>query len=323
MKTKHNKALDYAFLGQRAKARRRAVNLSQTFVSKQLGLCGGTLSSIESGRRKFPRGEKSDRWEDLLEVPRGWLRDVSIPTPDQRLSANWYDSSGLAERAATRRCQLSFSRSAVARYMRVSIGTLLQWEKKLPAEHRGEIENRWEDALRVPRGWLRDVSIQTPDQTADVLVCDLRTLSIHTVVEEIRAVGVFLSQPPNAVVRVNKYSALSKAEKANATMFANRYGAGGGAYVTLQANGTIYGLTRERVRQVIEVMKSRANSIVFMLPTLTRLQKYASTLPANSAATIEKSHRALLGPKLRLADADRFAQDILGSRLLSAHEESI
>lgn len=323
MSTKHNETMDYTLLGRRAKARRHAVNLSQTFIAKQLGLCSSTLSCYEAGIRQLPRGENADRWEMLLEVPPGWLRDVSIPTPDHKLSANWYDSKGLAERAATRRCHLGFSRSAVARIMGVSVGTLVQWEKKIPAEHRGAIENRWEDVLRVPRGWLRDVSILTPDQTADVLVCDLRSNSIHSVVEEIRAVGVFLSQPPNAVVRVSKFTALSKTEKSYATMFANRYGARGRAYITFQASGDIYDLTRERVRQVIKLMKSRSNGPVFVLPNLNRLKKITSTVSANSIAQIEKSHRALLGPKLRLADADRFAQDVLGYRLVPAHEESI
>lgn len=310
------------YLGQRAKARRQALRLQQTTVAKALGVCNAWVSYREKSLPLRHRGDRERVWEELLRVPRGWLRDASIPTPDHRDLAGWEDLEGLAQRFGARRRELGFSRESVARIVGVTYCTIFQWEIRIPLTRRLEVERRLEIVLRVPRGWLRDVSIPTPAMSDEKSPLDLRALALPTVADEIRTVGIVLSQFPGPGVRVTRFAALAKPEKRRATMFANRYGVAGRNRITLQASAKTYGLTRERVRQIIDAMKSRASGAALVLPKLARLKKLASNLSAVDVVAFEKSQRALLGTKLALADVDRFAQDILGSRLLPAHEES-
>ncbi len=96
-----------------------------------------------------------------------------------------------------------------------------------------------------------------------------------SVAEEIRAVGAWLTRS-RVATRTWDFNELSKQEQRRAVMFADRYGVSGEDNTTLQVIGDRLGLTRERVRQVIEVMTDRA-SAHFDLPRLAQLKAEASS----------------------------------------------
>lgn len=303
--------VDYEFLAQRAKARRRALNLQQTTVAKALGVCSAWLSMREKRLPANHHGDRERCWEELLQVPQGWLRDASRPTPDHRLSSDWLDTVSLGKRAEARRCDLHLKKAHVARHIGVTSGCLTLWEAKLHLTHGGKKESRWEEVLQVPRGWLRDVRIPTPKSSETVSQFDLTPYALSTVVKEIRTVGVLLSQY-STVFRTTRFAELSDTEKKRATMFAHRYGISGPEGVMYQAIGNRYGLTRECVRQKIDRVLSYSRGQLFVLPQLMRLKKSAASVGNLSVAEFETAHRAILGPKLGLVDAGRFAREVLG-----------
>ncbi len=233
---------------------------------------------------------------------------------------NLFRNTSLGERAATRRRELKLSRVAVAGAVGVCELTLRKWEESLPTTNRGQKEDRWEAALHVPRGWLRNGAATTPMPHLKTL--DLTNESLASVTEEIRAVAAWLTRASERS-RSPHVNSLTEAEQRRAIMFAERYGVAGSDGVILQVIGKHFGLTRERVRQVVDVMTARANGITFVLPCLSLLRTAATQMTAISVSEFESTYRALLGPMLSLSDADRFARELLGFGIASMTERSL
>lgn len=153
---------DNAYLGRRAKKRRCALLLTQRDVAKKLGTEGANLCRWEQRLRAKHGGPKEDKWEQILCVPRGWLRNCAIRAREAKQMPGWLDRKALAKRAAARRRKLRIPRSVVAKAIGLSNSQLIIWETTLAKTPRVAIERRWEMVLRVPRGWLRDSSVPTP-----------------------------------------------------------------------------------------------------------------------------------------------------------------
>ena len=75
---------DHKALAKRAAARRRDLKIPRSGVAKAIGLSNSQLIIWETTLAKTPRVAIERRWEAILKVPRGWLRNRALPTPKPR-----------------------------------------------------------------------------------------------------------------------------------------------------------------------------------------------------------------------------------------------
>lgn len=301
----------------RLRERREAVGLSPVQVAGRLGVDKARYRYWEKVFGPLPQRQYGAALARILDVDTDWLCSgvgevLQLPPMD-------YESLG--QRAATRRRVLKLSKAKVAGAIGISNLTLSKWEDSLPAKHRGEREHFWEDALQVPPGWLRDPAMTTPNPSSSRVSLDLTSSALESVVDEILAVGVWLTRISERSRTVH-FEELSEAEQRRATMFADRYGVSGPEKAILQIIGNQFGLTRERVRQVVDVMTARARDVAFVLPRLLQLREAAGSSTSMSVIEFETTYRALLGPMLSLGDADSFAREILGFSVSAMTERS-
>lgn len=300
----------YKDAAARLKARRLARGISVPVMAERLGVSLPRYRTWEKLFGPLPQRQYGAAIDRILEddLP----TESSPPIDEQDLAPADYQALGA--RARARREQLGLSRPFVIGKMDVMDVrklTLMTWEASLPRRHRGVIEDTWEDVLEVPRGWLRNPLLEPPPIKRTALV----EVGCQTVEDEIRAVAAWLSRPLPAK-RTWHFDSLTEAEQRRATMFAERYGASAEDGTSLQAIGDRYSLTRERVRQVVEVMADRARGVQFDLVQLVRVKEAASTHVMWRATDFEEAHRNLLG-RVSLPDADRFAREILGFGIAS------
>lgn len=301
----------------RLRERRIAVGITPAQIAERLGVDTARYRTWERVFGTLPQRQYGDALARILGVDSAWLcsgvGEVDSPVVDYAF---------LGQRAATRRRVLKLTKVKVAESMGISHLTLGKWEENLPAQNRGLKETLWEEVLKVPSGWLRDPSMECLDPPAPSSVSlDLTSAGCDSVASEIRAVGVWLTRLPERSRTVH-IGDLSEGEQRRATMFADRYGVSGGENAVLQVIGNKFGVTRERVRQVVDVMTARARGVAFVLPHLLRLREAAGASSAMSVADFEAANRDLLGPALSLADADSFAREILGFSVASVTERS-
>ncbi|CAK7053942.1 MAG: hypothetical protein BACD_02606 [Bacteroides rodentium] len=197
------------------------------------------------------------------------------------------------------------------------------WEEEFPSEHQGEKENAWEDALLVPRGWLRsneDTSFDSLFSHNNISLTDSR-VPLTSVADEICAIGTWLVRSARHA-RTIHYQDLTQHEQKYVTIFSARYGVKGPKNVTLKAIGDQFGLTRERVRKIVGHMIDRAQGVVIDAPCFLQLQNTVATMSFISVEEFEIQHRKLLGDLLSLSDANRFALEILGDSIASINKKA-
>jgi hypothetical protein len=189
--------------------------------------------------------------------------------------------------------------------------SLSNWEKCLP--HTTRHDARWETALEVPGGWLRNPAIETP-ALPDVAAA-LATFSGTTIGAFIETMCTWYARA-TCSDRTTQFEALSEREQRLATILARRYGIAGEANSTLQAIGDMIGLTRERVRQIADKAMVRFEPVPPPAPLVEQLQaaitKYAPFQLANPPAAL----RNILGDSQSLEGADRFFREVLGQSLV-------
>lgn len=299
----------------RLKARREAKGITIPELADKLGVSTARYRSWEKTFGPLPQRQYGNAIDRILQDWEALSRrqDNEDSKPSDELD---YKQNGI--RAKSRREFLGLSRSFVAGRIGVSEVTLLKWETSLPRSYRGGIEDAWEDTLQVSRGWIRapftDAS-DLPDRASR-----LSDIGCLTVEDEIRAVGAWLTRA-RAMARTWDFGGLSEAEQRRATMFADRYGVSGEVSTILQAIGDKFGLTRERARQVIEVMTNRSRGVQFDLPRLAQIKEATGSHPLWLVSEFEAAHRDLLG-RVSLPDADRFAREILGFSVVSISERA-
>lgn len=101
----------------------------------------------------------------------------------------------------------------------------------------------------------------------------------------------------------------------NAELFARRYGVFGADQATLKAGGDKWGLTRERVRQIVDRLIERIPLVKPSSPQIDLLAAEIRLLPTLSLSDAEFRLRERLGEKLGLLDAQRFSAEVLGKSL--------
>lgn len=310
----HDKEI-YKDAAKRLKARREAKGISVPELADRLGVSTARYRTWEKVFGPLPQRQYGDAIDRILH---DWVDDSRLQTVKDPTATFELDYKKRGARARSHREYLGLSRSAVSASLNVSEVTLLKWERAIPRRHRGAIEDAWEDALQVPRGWIRGPITDAP--TLPDKIPKLSDLDCVTVEDEIRAVGAWLARA-RASTRTWDFNGLSEAEQKRAIMFSDRYGVSGEANTTLQVVGDKFGLTRERARQVIEKMTSRSQGVQFDLPKLAQLKDAASTHQLWLVKDFEAAHRDLLG-RVSLPDADRFAREILGSSVVSISERA-
>lgn len=298
----------------RLKARRKAKGVSVPAIANKLGVSTARYRSWEKIFGPLPQRQYGAAIDRILQ---DWVDETQRPlVVDSPVSSENPSLAELGNRAAMRRESLNYSKLFIADQIGVSHPTLRSWEDSLPKRHRGKKEDAWEDVLRVPRGWLRHSLQATPEELPKK--ADLTEAGFTSVADEIRAVGAWLARR-SINKRTWDIAALSEPERRQACMFADRYGVSGEDKTTLQIIGDKFQLTRERVRQIVDKMTSRARGNEFELPNLKLLKLAGSTAELWLVTDFESTYQDLLGG-LSLGDADRFAREIMGFSIATISE---
>jgi transcriptional regulator with XRE-family HTH domain len=230
-----------------------------------------------------------------------------LPAPSQPLS--WGERAQFGARAKLRREQLGFSRADIAAPIGIAAGTLLQWERAVPAV-RKPAEARWEAALDVPDGWLRNMAAQAPP-AGDRSTARAVMPAAATVADEIRGISCWLCRRHPAQ-RTTDYAALEPSEQRAVDVIALRCGLHGEHQSTLHSIGMRFGLTRERIRQIITKHAERALQVQLATPCLDRLADEIKKQVPATVARLDEKLTALLGESLSVTGAERFAREVLG-----------
>lgn len=223
----------------------------------------------------------------------------------------------LGQRLRARREFLGLTREQVSRSLNVNYASLINWEKALPRppidakNDKAKKESALEDLLQVPPGWLRDetIIVDVPKQVT------IKLSNAGTVAAEISEIGIWLVRA-NTARRTFDRNALSQNERRAADIFSQRFGTFGEGPSTLQMIGDRFGITRERVRQIVEKMSQRAHGISVSTPILDSVLERVREKALTTILEMEKELAPLLGEHLSLRAADRFAREIMGKRFL-------
>lgn len=217
----------------------------------------------------------------------------------------------LAERARIRRMSLRLTIKAVANEMDIQYGVLRRWEQRLNRKPKSQQEAKWEKALQVPEGWLRDNSIESDD----VKITNGVDLShCTTVLDEIHSICNWLSVS-NIYARTTQYTALSKIEARNSDILRSRVGCNGYENTTLEAIGQPLSLTRERVRQITDKMIERTSDLkVVNTPHIDDLLAQIIQELPSTKDKVNNQFSHLLGNRLSCVDFGAFCNEILGKK---------
>lgn len=233
------------------------------------------------------------------------------------------DNEALGRRLKMRLRENGQSSAEIALTIKVNPSTLRLWKTRLPKKPKKIEEDALEDALLVPRGWLRNPKMHPVVSEAGKfapLVIDILDYECKSVADEIRCIGAWLSRNGRSR-RTCRIEELSEDEMRRARMFSDRYGVSGEA--TLQSIGDQYGLTRERIRQVVEKMTDRLHGITFTTPYFFKLKQLIQDSEPIDLSNFNEKHQELLGEKLSLEDADRFSREILGIGIATISDRSM
>lgn len=250
---------------------------------------------------------------------------LASPAASGLLAGDNPSPESLSQLARAQREMLGLSVVEVARVIGINPLTLRNWEKRFPRRLNLDRRAKWETALRVAAGWLqawpaplssdgRVHRIAGDDQGAShpqTQMLKRPALTEGSVAQEIRAIGAWLSRR-KLVNRTPNLGSLSTIERRTAEIFAQRYGVAGHDRSTLQDIGNEFGLTRERVRQILDRTLERAQGTQFEAPQLQALGKEIQSLLPIGLEEADAHFRARLGESLSLRTVDIFAREVLG-----------
>lgn len=319
----------------RARNRREALRKSVPEMAALVHVTPLTVARWESGN--LPGSmlrTRIDAWEAALQVPAGWLlspEDKILPKPVISSSPPFSSASmaydplfvpaaagrALGSRARARRRSLGLSLAQVAERIEVSVPSLVKWEKgELPRSMHSSRLLAWETALGLPSGGLvapdsEEPAAPTPRRQHVTIVANTVTDAIWKVATCLATRGRNLAFPDQSI---------DVAALRDANLLARRYGVDGEEGTTLAALGTPLGITRERVRQIVEKLIERSAQFEFDIPALDALElACASCLPC-PVSVLNNHARTLLGELLTFEHACLFASDLLGRRIARMSE---
>lgn len=293
----------------RARRRRETLGLSRKFVADNSNISMSSLRRWEdSGVPLHLSRADALSWERVLDVPGGWLfakagREKEPPrktdvSPDLRAAGS---------RARARRESLGLARTTVALAMVVRASWLRQWEiNGVPHSLSAETIAAWETVLQVEPGWIlgrrgaTSPGVQKPEAQ--------RMLPAVTAAQAIaEASSIFACGSRRTAER-------------NAALFARRYGINAPRGTGLAVIGEEFGLTESRACQLVGEMTAIASESGLpqrLVQVFGALETTAKRHLPCAPEELERILRPLLGDTLSIADAARFARDILGAPLLT------
>lgn len=201
----------------RLQERRKAKGMSVGELSSRLGVSPARYRTWENIFGPLPQRQYGEAIDRLFASPSA-CSSPKIGEAISTISLSRIDHSSLGNRAAKRRISIGLSKTFVAAQIGIKEPTLRRWETILPRRHRCVIENAWEDLLQVPRGWLRESSLNTPELPSTAI--DLSDSGYVSVADEVLAVGTCLAQSKakGCIWRSNEQSDM---ERRQAAMFAD------------------------------------------------------------------------------------------------------
>lgn len=315
-------------IAARIRSRRQQLGLTSVEVANKIGVPSPRYRSWEIQLGPATENQYLDALARVLTVDPDWLshgtgvapippeeNELPLAADIEHLLLTIEERKILAKRAYERRLSLKLDRQEVA--LRIGIPThgLKNWEFKLPQKRQNNFEVAWEAVLGVPEGWLRMPEMAAPPPTKDVLT---QTISVKadSVAGEIRMAASWLCRSSFAK-RTADFHELFPSEQRLADIFALRYGVDGEANTTLRVIGERYGLTRERIRQIVEKMADRSNRLALKTPFIDRLtHEIKQHLPA-TVESLDHTFRDLLGESLSIESVNRFCREILGRNIVA------
>ncbi|MBO9357675.1 helix-turn-helix domain-containing protein [Bordetella petrii] len=317
-------------MAARLRSRRKNLRLTCSFVADRLGIPAARYRFWE--KQFGPTAEKQylEALAQVLQTSPEWLAHGTGVSPipaDQVESARIVDSYenrrateseriALGQRAQARRLALELSRQEISLRIGVATYQLANWERVLPLKPKVQLENKWEEVLGVPVGWLRQIDIEAPVPSKEVVTQIVEANTADSVAAEIRVAGAWLCRASFAH-RTILHDELSLTERRLADIFALRYGVGGEEHTTLQAIGDRYGLTRERIRQIVEKMVERTARMQLLTPHIDRLAEEIRPLLPATVEAVDTQLRGRLGERLSIESVSRFCREILGRNIVA------
>ena len=322
-----------AYAAARVKQRRIEVGLRGRHVADRLGI---TIPKYHSFEKRFSAAAEAqyiDALARILTTTPDWIRNgdgddakrspgAHVPTAVVKPDPAFLEK--LALRASERRKALNLTHAEVAIHIAIKSGTFRVWERMLPQKPQVAKEARWEEALRVPPGWLRNTRIEalSPEKVFTPACQDTSGFSGEApslptcVADEIRLVATWIARHAISK-RTTAYDALLPREQRFVDIFCIRYGVDGEDQTTLQVIGDRYGLTRERIRQIVQTMTDRAAGLQLKTPFLDQLAQDVRPLLPSPVARLDDALRPLLGRALSILSAARFATELLGRSVVT------
>lgn len=319
-------------LGDRAQRRRMKTGLTQKYLEDSLGLPRDKLRRWEAALpRRLPR-EVQQRWEAALQVPRGWLYDLSMDeaqntaaktnvakesTIYRTLPASAEVRMALAFRAAERRTIIGLGVKELGAMIGIRPHALTTFEEEMPEQLLEEQAAKWEQALEAPHGWLGDLAIIADPPVA--LQSDWP--SYGTVYEAIIGVASWLSRP-RLRERSFHYSELSQEEKRRVDILLRRYGIPSGR-PGIEAAAAAFGASKYEVSQVSNAMADRAQGLDGKrLDPLDELPGMIAPLLPSSAEVLEAKLSGILGG-VSLDNAELFCKSLLSRTLFGRQDDLV
>lgn len=312
--------------GDRLGMRRMEMRLSLAQVANKLGIRTVKYRYLEGRFSVAAQNQYLDALAQILQVSPQWIAygegdpSAAYVSPNGDVSrANALDHESrvaLAKRAARRRSDLRLTRTELALAIGISAAQVNAYQIALPLNLSAERQSLWEAALKVPSGWLMNRAMTTPEviNGPDSLTANGNVLSGDTVASEIRAIAAWLSRKSISRRTLDR-NELTQVEKYHADIFSARYGLYGEEASILANIGKQNGVTRERIRQIMQKMSDRALDLTMETPNLARLKTEVDRLAPASIEEIDSALRSLLGQSLSIRSAQRFAAEILGRKV--------
>lgn len=318
----------------RIRERRLALKLSMGEVAKAIGISAARYYHWEERFGSLPRSKYIKILAKALATNPAWIQTGNVQSCDDEASVTSVlplslqsekleksERKYFSERAKKRRNQLGLKPFEVAEFIGINTAKFGVWERCLPAFQDGVIEEKWEQIVQAPAGWLRNESMVASEIDHTSTVSFVHRTGNESFASEIRSICCWLVRE-SVTKRTSEYHSLNERERRGADIFALRYGVEGEAAATLQAIGDRFGITRERVRQISNKMEYRKGNFIGKTPSFDLLQREIRKMVPAPAERINIEFREFLGESLSIENAERFAREVLGQSIVTLTEKS-
>lgn len=209
------------------------------------------------------------------------------------------ERTSVAKNMAQRRRDMGFAAARVAREIGTNMLNVRNWEKVVPRTLTAEAWRSWCRILSVSEDYRGYGALERITRTSATAIAT-EAPTFHELIIAV-AEGV-------ATARRKDDSAALERDK---DMLMRRYGLFGEDQTTLQAIGVRHGLTRERVRQLLNRLAQTAVRVSKPIALLDAARQRIAGLAPTPLAMLDPRMRDLLGPSLSTKDAARFAVEML------------